>query len=111
MLGNGAGVVCVLVRAFALREGRESEYLLTHLAWPPLLCLVFIGACGGPIWYALFPPDVPVREELMDRDPVSGVAYPKAQAKRLRWTWGTCGYEVWFTGAVVYALVIWGVWR
>ena len=111
VLANAAGLVCVLVRELASRGGGQNEYLLTHLGWPPLLCLMFTWACGGPIWYALFPPDMPAREELMDRDRVSGVAYPKVQARKLRWTWGACGYEFWFTGAVVYALVIWIVWR
>ena len=47
-------------------------YLLTHAFWPPMLWLLSITACCEPIRYAIWPPDMPDREELLERDPKTG---------------------------------------
>ncbi|KAF2085970.1 glycosyltransferase family 2 protein [Saccharata proteae CBS 121410] len=60
-------------------------YLLTHALWPPVLWLLCLSAFFEPIRYAIWPPSMPDREELLDRDPKTGVAHPKAMYKKQRW--------------------------
>lgn len=55
---------------------------LTHAGWPPVLWVTCAVNCWAPIQYALTPPTVPDREELLDRDDKTGVAYPKESAKK-----------------------------
>ena len=52
---------------------------------------------------------MPDREQFVDRDLMSDVAYPTAEAKRgFKRTGGLkFGYELWFTLAVLYAAVVW----
>ncbi|KUJ23675.1 nucleotide-diphospho-sugar transferase [Mollisia scopiformis] len=56
--------------------------LLTTVAWPPMQWFQQISACLTPLQYAIFPPDVPDRESLLDRDGITGVAYPTSKAKQ-----------------------------
>jgi hypothetical protein len=75
------------VRAFRLDEKWAIlEYLLTHVCWPPMLWIPMIHSCLIPLRYAIFPPSVPEREELLDRDSKTGVAHPKQEWKDQRWT-------------------------
>ncbi|KAK8220206.1 nucleotide-diphospho-sugar transferase [Phyllosticta capitalensis] len=87
--------ICYVLAAVGLStyHGVESTdttrslliYLLTHALWPPVLWLTCIAACCEPIRYALFPPSMPDREELLERDPKTGVAHPKEMYKKQRW--------------------------
>lgn len=59
--------------------------LLTHACWPPLLWLLYLTACWIPIHYTIWPPTMPDREELLDRDPKTQIARPKVEWKKQRW--------------------------
>lgn len=83
-----AAVTVSLVRTFRDHHGTRPVlyYLLTHAGWPPLLWMIALVAMWMPIQYAIHPPTMPDREELLDRDPKTGIAYPKKERKQQRWT-------------------------
>lgn len=60
---------------------QKLTFLITRLGWPPLFWLQFIASALTPITYTLWPPTLPEREELLDRDEKSGLAYPKPEAR------------------------------
>ena len=67
---------------------QRLEFFITRLGWPPLFWLQFVASAATPIVYAIWPPSQPDREELLDRDEKSGVAYPKIEARGVRRTRG-----------------------
>lgn len=108
---NITGVIlCILRACYPSVDNNplsRSEYLFVRLGWPPLLWFVFTLICAGPVSYAIFPPLMPAREEMLDRDLMTGIAYPKLAARRLKWSWNTVGYEYYFTIAVLYTVAMW----
>jgi hypothetical protein len=72
-------------------SGERLEFFITRLGWPPLFWLQFVASAATPIVYAIWPPAMPEeREELLERDEKTGVAYPKLESKgarRNRWGW------------------------
>jgi hypothetical protein len=50
---------------------------------------------------------MPGREETVDGNPVTGVAFPKFAARRLKRSWKTVGCESFFIIAVLYTVGIW----
>ena len=85
----------------------QREYILTHLGWPPMLWMIFILSCAGPLHYALFPPSMPRRETMLIQDPVTKVVSAKQDATNFRWTRGTIGYEYYLSISVLYSLLLW----
>jgi len=81
-------------------------YMLTHACWPPVLWLVALNASFAPIFYTIWPPNMPDREDLLDRDPVTGVAHPTEGAKMLKWDRSNFLHELQYSGLTVYAIVI-----
>ncbi|POS74749.1 hypothetical protein DHEL01_v206851 [Diaporthe helianthi] len=70
-----ASAISVTVRAHRQFPQHGSEfgvYLLTHLGWMPMPWLFSFFACLTPIYYAVFPPTVPDREDLLTQDPLTG---------------------------------------
>ena len=65
---------------------QRLEFFITRLGWPPLFWLQFVASAATPIVYAVWPPSQPEREELLDRDEKTGVAYPKVEARMARRT-------------------------
>jgi hypothetical protein len=59
--------------------------LLTHAFWPPLSWLIVVSAFWTPVTYAIDPPKMPAREELMDVDPKTLVKRPKEVHKKTSW--------------------------
>lgn len=55
-------------------------FFVTRLGWPPIFWMQFLASALTPIMYAIWPPTQPDREELLDRDEKTGVAYPRAEA-------------------------------
>ncbi|KAK4940215.1 hypothetical protein LTR10_019644 [Elasticomyces elasticus] len=80
--------------------------LLTHAFWPPIIWLTCIISCWIPINYAIFPPDEPDRQDLLVRDPVTGVAYPSEESKKTKTGWASWAHEATYTGITVYTTVI-----
>jgi hypothetical protein len=65
---------------------QRLEFFITRLGWPPLFWLQFVASAATPIVYAICPPTVPEREELLERDEKTGVAYPSVEARGSRRT-------------------------
>jgi hypothetical protein len=100
-------VVVSTIRAFEMKgKWVILEYLLTHVAWPPMLWVPMIHSCLIPLRYAISPPSVPDREELLNRDPKTGVAHPKQEWKDQRWTKRNYFKEVIYYLATIYTVAL-----
>jgi hypothetical protein len=86
------------------------DFLLTA-GWPPCPWFQQIAGCLSPLQYSLFPPDVPDREALLERNPVSGVAYPSEKAKEERSSIWEVRYSQLYSLIVPYTVcVLIGTW-
>jgi hypothetical protein len=81
-------------------------YLLTHAFWPPMLWLLCFTACCTPVRYAIWPPTMPEREELLDRDPKMGIARPKEHWKKQRYAKTTFWHETQYSGVTIFTGVV-----
>lgn len=81
-------------------------YLITHAFWPPCLWLIALTACATPIKYCIFPPTMPDREELLDRDPKTGIARPKEHWKKTRYVKTTFWHELQYTTVTIYTVML-----
>jgi hypothetical protein len=63
----------------------QLQCLLTHAFWPPIAWITVVSAFWVPITYAIEPPSMPPREEMLVRDLKTGVARPKEECKRVGW--------------------------
>ena len=74
-----AAVVLSCVRAFTshLSTHKVLISLLTHALFPRMLWLLCLTAFCVPLRYAISPPIMPDREELLEHDPKTGIAHPK----------------------------------
>jgi hypothetical protein len=128
ILAITAGVTLTLLRCF-LPDGLERIrsvhiignattprdkliYLITRLGWPPLFWLQSAVSALTPFVYAFSPPTVPNREELLDRDPKTGIAYPKESSKILHRT-KLGSWRYWRGGVVIlytWALLVGSAW-
>jgi hypothetical protein len=81
-------------------------YLLTHAAWPPVLWFVCIVSCWTPIQYAISPPTVPDREDLLTREVDTGVAYPSEEAKKVKESNWHLLHEIQYSFLCIYTTVL-----
>jgi len=81
-------------------------YLFTHAFWPPVMWLLALTGFLTPIRYAIWPPDMPAREELLDRDPKTGIARPKEEWKRKRYRRWSVWHELQYSGITIYTAVV-----
>jgi hypothetical protein len=77
--------ISIIVNAQTNSEALVID-LLRYIAWPPLSCLTGIDGHLLPLRYAIFPPDVPERNELMETKNGDAVRYPTEVAKKLKWS-------------------------
>jgi hypothetical protein len=69
----------------------------------------FIASALTPITYAIWPPTQPDREELLDRDEKTGVAYPKTENRMQKrtaagsWRYGRAALAMTYTFALFVA--------
>ena len=96
------------VRAFTTKGGKwvVLEHLLTHVCWPPMLWIPMIHSCLVPLRYAIAPPSVPDREDLLKRDPKTGVARPREEWKDQRWTKRNYFKEVTYWLVALYTIAL-----
>ena len=102
-------VISVVTRAhrqFPELRAEFGVYLLTHLCWMPMPWLFSFFACLTPIYYAVFPPTVPDREELLIQDPLTGARYPKQSAQGVTWVPELLGFEKVHIIVFLYSLYI-----
>jgi hypothetical protein len=71
----------------------KLKCLLIHAGWPPMTWIIVIGAFWIPITYACDPPTMPDREELLERDPKTGVAHPTHASKKIAFEGQTALFE------------------
>jgi hypothetical protein len=81
-------------------------FLLTHAFWPPMLWVLCITACCEPIRYAIWPPTMPEREELLDRDLKTGIARPKEMWKKTRYGKWTFWHEMQYSGVTIFTAFV-----
>lgn len=99
---GGVALTCVrsvypsIPNAYSLSQrtyGNQLIYLVTRIGWPPAVWLQYLHASLVPPLYAIFPPNINSREEILERDPKTGVKYPKAEVMRPgRNAWGLWRY-------------------
>lgn len=87
----------------------QLTYLITRIGWPPLFWLQHFCSALTPLLYAINPPTTPPRESLLDRNPETGVAYPKAHVRQpMRTRVGSWRYLRPFL-AMCYTVILIGV--
>lgn len=104
-----AAVAVSTAHGIIINKGSVEEtlkFMLTHACWPPLLWLIALVSCWAPVHYAIWPPNMPDREDLLDRDPHTGIAYPTAEAKKLKWSKRNVLHEVLYTLLTVYTIIL-----
>ncbi|KAH7129462.1 family 2 glycosyltransferase [Dactylonectria estremocensis] len=80
--------------------------LLTHAFWPPLTFLFLCSSMWTPVAYAIDPPTMPDREELLDRDPKTRVAHPTRQSKKIAFGGQAAWFELEYTFTTLYTILI-----
>jgi hypothetical protein len=80
--------------------------LLTHAFWPPVSWLLVVSAFWVPITYAIDPPTVPAREELLVRHPKTKVAHPKEECKDVQFGSRRNMFEFEYTVTTIFTVFI-----
>ncbi|KAG9255593.1 nucleotide-diphospho-sugar transferase [Emericellopsis atlantica] len=80
--------------------------LLTHAFWPPLTFIFICSSLWTPISYAIDPPSVPAREQLLIRDPKTGVAHPTPSSKKIAFGGEDLWYEFDYTITTVFTCLV-----
>lgn len=66
-------------------------------------------ACLTPIFYAVSPPTVPDREELLVQDPLTGARYPRKSARGVTWVPELLGFEK--VHIIVFVYCLWTLYQ
>jgi hypothetical protein len=85
------------------------QCLLTHAFWPPVSWLLVVSAFWVPITYAIDPPTVPPRDELLNRDHKTGVARPKEEAKKVAFGKRRNMFEFEYTVTTAFTIFIFAI--
>ena len=104
-----AAVAVSTVRAFTTTQDTYQArlfYVLTHVAWPPLVCLVAAVAALIPIKYTFFPPAMPDREDLLRRELGTRVAHPIQSAREPAWRKSNLWLEGFYGFVTAYVAVL-----
>jgi hypothetical protein len=102
------GVVMTSFRCVVLEETvRDQLYsLITHAFWPPVTFVFICSALWTPIAYAIDPPTVPEREQLLERDSKTGVAHPTARSKKIAFSGEDAWYEMEYTLTTAFTCLV-----
>ena len=102
------GACFAAYRCFYETSGAKAIILclITHVFWPPLTFIYLCSSMWTPISYAIDPPTMLDREDLLNRDAKTGVAHPTQRSKKIAFG----GQQAWFefeysTATVVTVLV------
>jgi hypothetical protein len=103
-----SGAVTVTYKCFVVESGTvdTTRCLVTHAFWPPLTFLFLCSSFWTPIAYAINPPTVPEREELLNRDPKTGIAHPREVAKKIAFGSQAMWFELEYTLTTLYSALI-----
>jgi len=80
----------------------KLQALLIHAFWPPLAWLLVVSSFWIPFTYAVDPPSMPDREDLLNRDSKTGIAHPTATAKKINWSYQSYVYEFEYTFTTLF---------
>lgn len=85
----------------------QMVYLVTRLAWPPVLWFQYVCSALVPVLYMVWPPTTPERETLLERDEKTQLAYPKVGARAVErdlgsaWKYVRCALAIGYTAALL----------
>ncbi|KAK2596111.1 hypothetical protein QQS21_006458 [Conoideocrella luteorostrata] len=80
--------------------------LVTHAFWPPLTFIFICSSLWTPVGYAIDPPRMPEREQLLDRDPTTMVAHPTTKSKKIAFGGQAAWFEFELTLSTVFTCLI-----
>ncbi|KAG5916912.1 hypothetical protein E4U42_007457 [Claviceps africana] len=80
--------------------------LVTHAFWPPLTFLFICNSMWTPVAYAIDPPQMPEREQLLIRDPKTMVAHPNPKYKKIAFGGQAAWFELEQTITTAYTCLI-----
>ncbi|KAJ5210410.1 hypothetical protein N7491_010217 [Penicillium cf. griseofulvum] len=102
------GVVISSYRCFAQNNSFRDIILclITHAFWPPLTFLFICTSLWTPVSYAIDPPRMPEREELLTRDPKTGVAHPTKKSKKIAFGGQAAWFELEYTVATIATILV-----
>ncbi|KKA27202.1 hypothetical protein TD95_002095 [Thielaviopsis punctulata] len=102
------GATITTFRCFSVEKTTKSELtcLLTHVFWPPVTILFTCNSLWTPISYAIDPPSMPDREQLLERDPKTGVAHPTPQSKKIAFGGQAAWFEIEYTLTTAFTILI-----
>jgi hypothetical protein len=101
------GVVIVTYKCFIIERGTYNilKCLITHAWWPPLTWVFLTSSTWTPISYAISPPTVPDREELLNRDADTGIAHPREITKKIAFGAQAAWFEFEYTLTTAYTVL------
>ncbi|KAF4510975.1 hypothetical protein G6O67_002818 [Ophiocordyceps sinensis] len=102
------GVVMTSFRCFVVQKTTRELLLclVTHAFWPPLTFLFICNSLWVPVAYAIDPPIMPDREQLLDRDAKTAVAHPTAKSKKIAFGGQAAWFELELTTSTLYTTFI-----
>jgi hypothetical protein len=80
--------------------------LITHAFWPPLAFLFICNSMWTPVAYAIDPPTMPDREDLLTRDSKTGVAHPTPESKRIAFGGQAAWFEFEYTAGTIFTVLV-----
>ncbi|CAK7216515.1 hypothetical protein SCUCBS95973_002824 [Sporothrix curviconia] len=104
-----AGVSVSTYRCISVNRDSVHDILMclvTHAFWPPMTFLFLCTSLWTPVSYAIFPPNVPDREQLLVRDPATQVAHPTEASKSIAFGGQAAWFEFEYTLSTLYACLI-----
>lgn len=101
-------VVISSYRCFAISSGLKDTVvcLITHAFWPPVTFLFIVTSLWTPVSYAIDPPSMPEREDLLTRDPKTGVAHPTTKSKKIAFGGQAAWFELEYTLATAVTVLV-----
>ncbi|KAJ4328874.1 hypothetical protein N0V84_000662 [Fusarium piperis] len=101
-------VVLTSFRSFSTQDTTRGVLvgLLTHAFWPPLTFLFICSSLWTPISYAIDPPAMPDREDLLNRDPKTQIAHPTKVSKKIAFGGQAAWFELEYTITTAYTCLV-----
>ncbi|PNY23757.1 Cellulose synthase catalytic subunit [UDP-forming] [Tolypocladium capitatum] len=101
-------VVLTSYRCFVLQKSPRTVLLclVTHAFWPPLTFVFICSSLWTPVAYAIDPPMMPDREQLLERDPKTLVAHPTRESKKIAFGGQAAWFELELTTSTLYTALV-----
>lgn len=82
------------------------QCLITHAWWPPITWIFLASSIWTPVAYAINPPTVPDREELLNRDQKTDIAHPREVTKKIAFGAQAAWFEFEYTSTTIYTVLL-----